>query len=120
MVIYDNAIEFVINTGKYYLTILCPDSVIPQINKILRHDRIWVKRTNPTKAIIEMNSKKALIFFADYFENKFFMTFCNYEFRDEDCFFCGKQVTVKFDWDKLKHPIRLCSNCYHNLKGIIK
>lgn len=92
MITYTKMIK---NPGKCYLTILCPDDVIEQINKICSLNKIWIFEYGPVCATIEFHSKKELMFFADYFENKFFIAFCSYEVSPN-------QVEIKFNWDKLK------------------
>ncbi|MBR4151737.1 MAG: hypothetical protein IKT98_02120 [Selenomonadaceae bacterium] len=74
--------------GHYVLTILCPDYVVKEINDLIKDSVFYIQNTGPTEGKIYFNSVRARNFFAEYLENQFFMTFCSYEGRPDNCEIC--------------------------------
>lgn len=70
------------------LIIICPDVVIREIEKKFNF-MVVIKHTNPFEGSILFHSKKARDFFADYLENKYFMTSTGYNGRLYVCCKCG-------------------------------
>lgn len=105
--------------GKFVLSILSISTVILWIRKYLRSVDIYLKYDNEGK--IYFNSKKARDFFADYLEDRFFMTFCNYDGRPNECYFCGGKACIKSHNSRFKLKyILLCFNCDRKLSRLLK
>lgn len=104
---------------KFILNILTTDSSIYAIQKIIKTADIYLKYTNEGK--IYFNSRKARDFFADYLEDNFFMTFCGYEGRPDNCYFCGGKCTIKYSNSKFKiKSILLCNDCHSKLNRLLR
>lgn len=105
--------------GKFVLNILTTNFVISWIKKNLSSVDIYLKYDNEGR--IYFNSRKSRDFFADYLENHFFMTFCNYVGRPNNCYFCGGESFIKCSNSKFKLKyILLCSDCDKKLSRLLK
>lgn len=87
--------------------------------KIIKTANIYLKYSNEGK--IYFNSRKARDFFSDYLEDRFFMTFCGYEGRPDNCYFCGGKSTIKRRDSRFKiKSILLCDYCDSQLTRVLK
>ena len=104
---------------KFVLYILTTDSAIYAIQKIIKTANIYLKYSDEGR--IYFNSRKARDFFADYLEDRFFMTFCGYEGRPDNCYFCGGKSTIKRRDSRFKiKSILLCNDCDSKLTRVLK
>lgn len=104
---------------KFVLDILTNDSAVYSIQKIIKTADIYLKYSNEGK--IYFNSRKARDFFAEYLEDNFFMTFCGYEGRNNNCYFCGGISIIKYSDSRFKtKPILLCFDCHSKLTRLLK
>lgn len=83
--------------GLFFLTILTTNSVIYELNKKMPTLIFQIKYTDPCEGKIFFHSEKARDFFAEYLEEKYFMTFTNYPGRNTNCRICGARSTIKYN-----------------------
>ena len=111
-------IDYPKKENKFTLTILTTRCVINWIDKNLKSVDIYLKYDSEGK--IYFNSMKARDFFAEYLEKEFFMTFCSYEGRNTECYFCRQKSVLRLSHSKLKKHIFLCPICESRLQDILK
>lgn len=105
--------------GKFVLSFQTTDGAVKFFQSMLKSVDIYLKYSNVGK--IYFNSRKARDFFADYLEEEFFMTFCNYEGRPNQCYFCGRESCIKCSNSKFKLKyILLCLDCDKKLSRLLK
>lgn len=119
MIYYLNGMDYPEPKGKFVLSFLTIDGAIKFIQSMLKSVDIYLKYSNEGK--IYFNSRKARDFFADYLENEFFMTFCNYDGRENECYFCGCKATIKYSDSRFKiKSILICNDCETKLRRLLR
>lgn len=105
--------------GKFVLSFQTTDDAVYFFQDKFKSADIYLKYSNVGK--IYFNSRKARDFAADYLEDEFFMTFCNYEGRPNQCYFCGRDSYIKYSNSKFKlKSILLCWDCDKKLSRLLK
>ena len=119
MIYYLNGMDYPEPKGKFVLSFLTTDGAVKFFQSMLKSVDIYLKYSNEGK--IYFNSRKSRDFFADYLEEEFFMTFCGYDGRPDNCYFCGGKSYIKLSDSKFKiKSILLCHECENKLSRLLK